>query len=229
MEELEKISKLITELKVIVSKIDFDTKKSLVAKNKNLQDILFESTKFYYNFSDEAKLFEKKFNVILSEKLKSVIGIFRTKGYSHSELFNHRISYHPIECFFSLEFVKILINFRISKSDIEDGYFDHETQKFNKIAIEEVYNQIPQKDNLLIYCISFAECCGGRNLLILNGDDENIVGFDNHGGEKEYIDNGEIYSYTTYLLHEKSQTIFDMISDDIIMIKEKIEPSINIY
>lgn len=229
MEELEKISNQITELKIIVSKIDFDTKNSLVAKNKNLQDILFEPTKFYYNFSDEAKLFEKKFNVILSEKLKSVIGIFRTKGYYHSDLFNHRIPYHPIECFFSLEFVKILINFGISKSDIEDGYFDHETQKFNKITIEEVYNQIPQKDNLLIYCISFAECCGGRNLLILNGNDENVVGYDNHGAEKEYIHNGEIYSYTTYLLLEKSQTIFDMISDDIIMIKEKIEPYINIY
>ncbi|MBG6188441.1 hypothetical protein [Flavobacterium sp. CAN_S2] len=229
MEELEKISIQITELKIIVSKIDFDTKNSLVAKNKNLQDILFESTKFYYNFSDEAKLFEKKINVILSEKLKSVIGIFRTKGYYHSDLFNHRIPYHPIECFFSLEFVKILINFGISKSDIEDGYFDHETQKFNNITIEEVYNQIPQKDNLLIYCISFAECCGGRNLLILNGNDENVVGYDNHGAEKEYIHNGEIYSYTTYLLLEKSQTIFDMISDDIIMIKEKIEPYINIY
>lgn len=229
MEELEKISTLITELKVVVSKIDFDTKKSLVAKNKKLKDILFESNKFYYDFSAEAKLFEKKFNVVLSEKLKNVIQIFRTKGYSHSELFNYRIPYDPIECFFSLEFVKILINFGISKTDIEEGYFDHETQKFNIVAIEEVYNQIPQKANLLINCISFAESCGGRGLFILNGDDENIVGYDNYGDEKEYIHNNEIYLYRSYLLHEKSQTIFDMISDDIKMIKEQIKPYINVY
>jgi len=223
MNEIEKVSISLIELKRIVSQIDFDAKNSLISKKSSLKYILFESTN-YFNSSKGIKLFEEKFNIFLSEKLKKVIEIFTTKGFYHCELFDHEISYNPIDCFFSLEFVKILIQNGLSKEEIENGYFDHENQSFSANTIEEVYNKLLEKENLLIYCIPFSESCGGRGLLILNGNDENIIAYDHHCSTKEIIYNEETYNYMTYLLHEKKQTIFDMIFEDIDNIKKLIEP-----
>lgn len=224
MKELEKTRKSLTELKEIISEITFEEKNSLISKNDYLKFILFESTN-YHNYSKEITLFEKKSNIILSEELKKVIEIFTTKGFIHSELLN--LNYLYIECFFSLEFIQILIENGVSNSEIEEGYFDHETQVFSSKVIEDVYNKVSEKENLLIYCIPFAECCGGRSLLILNGNDANIVAYDNHCSRKEIIHNEKTYRYTTYLLHEKAQTIFDLIFKNIDELKKIVKSDKN--
>ena len=228
MTELKKIESISNELKNLVLKINFDTKKKLILDDKNLKEILFEQPRYYLSFSDEVKLFEKKFNIILSEKLIKAFEIVNFKGFYYCDLFDYNISsYCPIESFFSKEFVKILIENGVTKEEIEEGYFEYETQNFNSKKIEDIYNQISKKDNLLINYISFAECCGGRSLLILNGNDENSIAYDNHDSYGEIIYNQEIYFYNTYLLTEKKQTIFDLIIEEIIKVIEKLKPYTN--
>ncbi|GGP05256.1 hypothetical protein GCM10010992_20730 [Cloacibacterium rupense] len=228
MTEIEKIENYTKELKNLVSKINFETKKKLISADKELKEILFEQPRFFYSFLDEVKLFEKKFNIKLSKKLIKAFEIANFKGFYYCELFDYNISsYCPIESFFSEEFVKILIENGLTNEEIEEGYFEYETQNFNSKKIEDIYNLISKKDNLLINYISFAECCGGRNLLILNGKDENTIAYDNHVSYGELIYNQEIYNYSTYLITGKKQTIFDIIIDEIIKVTEKLKPYTN--
>jgi len=228
MTELERIEDLTNELKNLVLKINFETKKRLISDDKNLKEILFEQPRYYLSFSEEVKLFEKKFNIFLSEKLNKAFEIANFKGFYYCDLFDYNVSsYCPIQSFFSKEFVKILIENGVTKEEIEEGYFEYETQNFNSKKIEDIYNQISKKDNLLINYISFGECCGGRSLLILNGDDENSIVYDNHNSYVELIYNQEIYFYNTYLLTEKKQTIFDLIIEEIIKLIEKLKPLTN--
>ena len=60
MTELKKIESISNELKNLVLKINFETKKKLILDDKNLKEILFEQPRYYLSFSDEVKLFEKK-------------------------------------------------------------------------------------------------------------------------------------------------------------------------
>jgi hypothetical protein len=228
MTELKKIESISNELKNLVSKINFEIKKKLIQDDKNLKEILFEQPRYYVSFSDEVKLFEKKFNIVLSEKLKKAFEIVNLRGFQYCDLFDYNVSsYFPIESFFSIEFVKILIENGVTKEEIEEGYFEYKTQNFDSKKIEDIYNQISKKDNLLINYISFSECCGGRSLLILNGTDENSIAYDNHVSQGEVIYNQEIYFYNTYLMTQKKQTIFDVIIGEIIKVIEKLKPYTN--
>lgn len=216
MNKLEQIQNLVTELKSIVSKMDSKTKRNIVLENKKLENVLIDSPNYFLSFFDEVQLFEKKYEIQLSEDLKKGLEIANFRGLYYSELFNHQITtYCPIDSFFSEKFVKLLIDHGIGYEAIKDDFYEFETKEFNNPSIEAVYQQYKEMPDLLINYISFAECCGGRRLLILNGCDQNIIAYDNHYSHKDLIYKGKTYDHHTYLLSESNETIFDLICKEI--------------
>ncbi|WP_299840295.1 hypothetical protein [uncultured Tenacibaculum sp.] len=213
---MEQIASIVSELENIVSQLSNEDKKRILTENKGLKHILYGLPNYFHPISYEINLFEKKFDTKLSEELKKGLEIVGSKGYSFLDLFNHNISsYYPVESFFSEDFLIKLIQNGISKSEIEEGYYDKESKTFNSKRIEEIYTSSNEKENLLIDYISFDECCGGRSLLILNGPDENMITYDNHRSYKEFVYENDTYEYETYLYNSKTKTIFDMIYNEI--------------
>lgn len=226
---MEKLTNIVEELNKVVSKISYSKKKELVFENKDLRHILFERPRHYISTSQEIALFEKKFKTSLSNELKTALNIVGIDGYYFSDFFDYNISsYHPIDAFFSEKFVIKLINNGLTALEIEDGYFDNEYQEFNSEKIAKVYEQSSDKIDLLIHCISFAECCGGRRLLILNGKDKNTIAYDNHVSDVSFKYNEKTYKYVSYIKSDNDQTIFDLITSEVSNTKIKLEPHIDI-
>lgn len=224
---MEQIIQITKELNQLVSSISYETKTRILKDNPKLKYVLFDEPAYFHSIVYDINQFEKKFDTKVSKTLKQALEIVGSKGYSFLDLFNYHVSsYYPVDTFFSEKFVKILIQNDVDEAEIQDAYYDKETKTFSSEKIAKVYFSQSQKENLLIDYVSFDECCGGRNLLILNGPDENIIAYDNHGSYREIEHNGKVYNYQTYLYLSEDETIFKMIlseiNDNIIKLKTYI-------
>lgn len=198
---MEKILKIISDIKIIASGIKKEKRKKLIESNEFLQYILSESGYYPYSVLLELGRIEDKFNIYFSEELKEVLTIVGYKGFYFSDIFNLNDSNYRVEAFYSEKFVKILIDLSIDKTLIEDSYYELEDHFFSSVLIKEIYDEFKEEEDLLIYYIPFNECCGGRSLYIINGIDKGVIAYDNHTSFKKIIVGNETYLYNSYLIN----------------------------
>jgi len=222
---MEDLIRIVKDLKQVVSEINHKKKTELALKHKNLRYILFDRPRHYISLSEEVALFEKKFKTVLSDELKEAVNIVGTDGYPFLDLLNYNVS--TVDVFFSEKFVKNLIDNGLTSLEIEDGYFDKYEQEFSSEEIKKVYLNSTDKTDLLIHCVPFNECCGGRSLLVLNGKDKNLITYDNHVSDAIFTYKEKTYRYVSYIKSKKDETILDMITDEVLNMKIKLEPHMN--
>jgi hypothetical protein len=216
----------VIELKKTISKLDNTAKKNLIG-DKKINKINIYRIFYFPIISNKLKLIADKNNFNLSKKLNFVIDLFERKEYTFSKIFDLKegdLFDYYIECFFSKQFIKILVENGISKLEIEEGYYEIEDKTFNSKKIEKLYNENKKVENLLIYYITLNGDCGGRSLLILNGPHKNMIAYDNnYQSFKKYLWKNIDYQYPSYLFSSKTYTIFDAVKNEIKSIKYQIE------
>jgi hypothetical protein len=196
---MEEILKIISELRNIASGIEKEKREKIIQANEILKYILSGDNYYPYSVSLELGRIEDKFNIYFSDELKELLTIVGLKGFYFSGAFDLNNSNYRVEACYSRKFVKILIDLGIDKALIEDSYYELEDDFFSSDLIKEVYNEFKDEEDLLIYYISFSECCGGRSLFIVNGIDKDIIAFDNHVSYKKLTIENETYFYMSYL------------------------------